>query len=139
MFFLRCLFAAPQDRPDPGNQFQDAEGFADIVVRTAVEGLDDIIFTGFGSDHDDRQFLVAGMVAQFFQDIRTAFAGKHDIQQDQGRGLFFHGGPEGTPVGKSLHFEMLSFEGISHQFTNIFIIFHTVNECHFCTAPFKNG
>ena len=53
LFFLRALLAPPQDSPDPGQEFQDAEGFDHIVVRTGIQPLDPVELAALGGQDDD--------------------------------------------------------------------------------------
>ena len=53
---FRTLSCRPaQDGADTGNELDDSKWFADVVVGTAVEAFDDIIFTGLSRQHNDRQ------------------------------------------------------------------------------------
>lgn len=123
-----------QDGADAGNELDDAEGLADVVIGATIEAPDDIVFAGLGRQHDDGQCLVLLSLAQFVKDIIAAFTGQHDIQEEQSRCPLLQSRPEFLAVSKGFHLEVLAAQGITNEFTNIFIIFYTVNQRHKATV-----
>ena len=68
---------------DAGQQFADAEGLGDVIIRAEVQSDDFVDFLAFGGEHQDGRRDFFG--AELFADVVTARAGQHDIQDDQGR------------------------------------------------------
>ena len=65
-----------------------------------------------------------------FKDFDSTFARQHDIKQHQIRDLFFEDFIKRFPVSKCLCLKLLAFQGIGHKFTDVLIIFHTVDTRH---------
>jgi hypothetical protein len=71
----------PQDGPDPGEQFPQAERFDDIVVRAEFEANDSIDLVGpMAGRNDDRNIR---MRADFPQHIQPILLAKPQIKNNQ--------------------------------------------------------
>ena len=124
---LGFLLGPPaEERFHPAQQFHDPERFGNVVVRSGVH----IVFTGPGSEHDYREAAGGRLVPELLQDLQAAFPREHNVQEHQIRLLFLQGLPEGGSVGKGLRLEFLAAQGITDQFPDVFIIFHTIYQRH---------
>ena len=72
---------APQDRPDPCNEFARVKRLREIVIRSLFKAGESILFTATRCQHQDRQ---GGFLAQRAQDFepgqfRELYVKDHDV------------------------------------------------------------
>ena len=75
---------AAGDRPDPGEQFVDAERLGDVVVGAGVERVHLVLAAGPAGQHDDRD---VGPAAQAADDVDAVHVGQAEVEHDQVRVL----------------------------------------------------
>jgi len=85
----RALAGSAQQSVNAGEQFAEAEGFGDVIIRAEIEADDFINFLPFGGEHQDRGGDFFG--AELFANVVAAEAREHDIEHDKGRFLFGDG------------------------------------------------
>src|SRR6185503_4765975 len=70
-----------QQSSSASEQFANAEGFRQVVIRAKLKSANDIFFLTFGGQHDDGhlQLFRANGAADFV----TVHFGKHDVQDQQ--------------------------------------------------------
>ena len=135
---LGLLPAAPaEDGLDPAQQFHDAEGFGDIIVRPGIQSGDHVVFTGPGGEHDYGQTAGGLAVPELLQDVQAAFSRQHNVQEHQIRLFGFQGLPERGTVRKGFRLEFLAAKGITDQFPDVFIVFHTIDQRHPLHLPLQ--
>ena len=73
--------AAPEQRPDPGEQFGQAERLGHVVVGAGVESDHGVDLVGAGGQHQDREGVAVG--AQPAADLQAVHAGQAQVENDQ--------------------------------------------------------
>ena len=73
--------AAPQQGPDPGEQFGEPEGLGDVVVGAGVEADDGVHLVGARGQDEDRHGVALG--AQPAGDLQAVHAGQPQVEDDQ--------------------------------------------------------
>ena len=73
--------SAPDQRPDPGHQHQEAERLGEVVISAQVEGIGLVVFAVLGREHQHRSPDLA--LPQFLQDVVAVHPRQHEVQQDR--------------------------------------------------------
>ena len=77
--------AAPQQRPNPRQQFRQRKGLDEIVVRAEIQAEHAIVHPVAGGQDQHRRVDVP--LPQRLQDLEAAPSRKHDVEHDQVEGL----------------------------------------------------
>ena len=91
--------AAPQQGPDPGEQFGEPEGLGDVVVGAGVEADDGVHLVGAGGQHEDRHAVALG--AQPAADLEAVHAGQAEVEHDQVDAALQPGVERGGPSSRT--------------------------------------
>src|SRR5664279_6582477 len=85
---------APADRPQPSEQFIDAERFGDVVIRPGIQGLHLVTAAGTSGKHDDRHSRPA---TQPPDHLDTVHIGQPEVEDDD-VGYVRRGVGQGVPA-----------------------------------------
>ena len=72
------LLAAPQCRPDPGDQLGRREGLDEVVDRPRLEGLRHDLVTAVAGDEDDGHI---GELGDLPHQLNAVGVGQHQVEQ----------------------------------------------------------
>lgn len=73
--------AAPEQRPDPGEEFGQAERLGDVVVGPGVQADDGVHLVGAGGEHQDRHGVAVG--AEPSGHFEAVHPGQAQVEHDQ--------------------------------------------------------
>src|SRR5205085_11796049 len=119
-FFLGPFaFSAAQDPIYPQNQFAWTERLRHVIVPAKFESHDAIDLLRLRPQHDDRDLAGYRIGFQHLADLEPGHAGKHQVENDQGRALFAAQPQAGRALGrdaqsKSASFAQMEREQIDH-------------------------
>ena len=119
--------AAPEHRPQPGQEHPGAEGLGDIVVRAQLQPRDNVRFLPLGRDHDHREMLGPVVLLEMAADLQAVHAREHEVQEDE-VGEQDLGGAQGLlPGGHPGHPEALLGKVVAQQLQDVLFVFHYQN------------
>ncbi len=127
LYRVAALFrlGPPQYRANAGEQFGQAEGFRDVVIRAELESPDLVGFLSSCRENNDRRSDAS--LAKFGADLEAVFARKHQVQNDQMRGRLQNRLKAGDAVFCETHVESFEFQFVLDRHGNSGLIFDNQN------------
>ena len=122
--------AAAQNRLHTGDQLHDPEGFGDIVVRAVFQAIHLFFFSASGGNHHHGYAHGFRLRLQRPQDIQTALARQHHVQQNQIGRFQFQRPPEWRSALKAPGLEAGHVQGVHHQIADVLVVLHIIDAAH---------
>ena len=105
------------------------KGFAlcQVVIGTQIQAHNLVVFGALGGGHNHRNLGRGGIAAQMLENFDAAHAGQHDVKQYQLGKSPAQGIKQTGATAEAFRLKPGGPQGINHQFTDAFVIFHTIN------------